>query len=512
MISYNFEIMDSYDLVVIGSGAGLSVLNTGLQMGIKCALIEDTKIGATCLTRGCIPSKILVHPADLIREAQHAKKIGIDFTLNNIDWNLIAKRMWNQIDESKKMEQGLSGIPNLKLFRGVGEFIGEYKMEVKDVNTGESLGKFKGERFIIASGGRPLIPPIEGIEDVGYVTNMSFFGEKFPEKPWDSLIVIGGGVIAAEFAHMFSSFGTDVSIVEMLPRLVATEEPEISSFLEHNFQKVMTVLTNKKAVKARKEGNLKIIVLEDMKTGEKSEVKGEEILVAAGRRSNTDKLKIENTGVQTDRRGWVITNQYLETSKKNIWCLGDANGKYQFRHKANYEAEIVANNVFAPPEHKKSADYSSVPWAIFTWPQIGHVGMTQQEAIDNGHEIYVAIKQYSTVAKGYAMGYDQNDDDDGFVKLIVDKSYRILGAHIVGPNAAILIQPFVYLMNSGYTCQMPDLPPESDIPKLARACPEGGSFMPIYKSMVIHPSLNEVTGWAIGSLRPVNIKMEHSHH
>ncbi len=504
--------MENYDLVVIGSGAGLNVLNAGLQRGLKCALIEDTKLGGTCLTRGCIPSKVLVHPADLIREAQHASKVGVEFRVEKIDWDLIAKRMWTQIDESNEMEQGLSHVPNLKLYRGVGEFIGDYKMEVKSIDGKESLGKFKGERFVIASGSRSFIPPIEGLEEIGYITNRSFFGEKFPAKPWDSLIIIGGGVIAAEFAHIFSTMGTEVTIVEMLPRLVVTEEPEISALLERSFGKYMTVLVNYKAIKARKEGNLKVVVIENVNTGEKKEVKGEEILVATGRRSNADILNVEKTGVQTDKRGWVTTNQYLETTKKDIWCIGDANGRYQFRHKANYEAEICTNNIFAPKEQIKSVDYSAVPWAIFTYPQIGHVGMTEKEAIDKGYEIYVAIKQYSTVAKGYAMGFSNNDDDDGFVKLVVDKSYRILGAHIVGPHAAILVQPFVYLMNSGFTCVLPESSGEKDIPKLSRACPEGGSFMPIYRSMVIHPSLNEVTGWAIGSLRPVNIKMEHHGH
>ena len=504
--------MENYDLVVIGSGAGLNVLNTGLQMGLKCALIEDTKLGGTCLTRGCIPSKVLVHPADLIREAQHASKVGVEFRVERIDWDLIAKRMWTQIDESKEMEQGLSQVPNLKLYRGVGEFIGDYKMEVKSIDGKESLGKFKGERFVIASGSRSFIPPIDDLEEIGYVTNRSFFGEKFPAKPWSSLIIIGGGVIAAEFAHIFSAIGTEVTIVEMLPRLVATEEPEISALLERSFGKHMTVLVNHKAVKVKKDGNLKVVVLENVNTGETKEVKGEEIFVAAGRRSNADILNVEKTGVQTDKHGWVTTNQYLETNKKNIWCIGDANGRYQFRHKANYEAEICNNNIFAPKEHRKSVDYSAVPWAIFTYPQVGHVGMTEKEAIDKGYEIYVAIKQYSTVAKGYAMGFSNNDDDDGFVKLVVDKSYRILGAHVVGPHAAILVQPFVYLMNSGFTCVLPESSGEEDIPKLSRACPEGGSFMPIYRSMVIHPSLNEVTGWAIGSLRPVNIKMEHHGH
>ena len=177
------EIMESYDLVVIGSGAGLNVLNVGLQMGIKCALIEDTKLGATCLTRGCIPSKVLVHPADLIRGAQHSSKVGIQFNIEKIDWDLISKRMWSQIDESKQIEEGLSQIPNLTLYRGIGEFVGEYEMEVKSIDRSKVIGRFKGERFVIASGARSLIPPIEGLEETGYITNKSFFGEKFPKKP-----------------------------------------------------------------------------------------------------------------------------------------------------------------------------------------------------------------------------------------------------------------------------------------------------------------------------------------
>jgi mycothione reductase len=501
--------MEEYDLVVIGSGVGLNIINPALEMGWKCALIEDTKIGGTCLTRGCIPSKILVHPADLIREIQHAKKVGLDFKLESYNWSYIAERMWSQINESREMEDSLKTVPNLKLYKGIGEFTGENKMIVKST-SGETIGMFKGKRFVIASGARSLIPPIKGLEEIGYITNETFFGEKFPKQPWKSLIIIGGGVIAAEFAHIFSAFGTKITIVEMLPRLVTTEEPEISTFLENNFKKWMDVRLNYKAIKAYTEQGNKVVVCENTSTGEKVEVKAEEILVTTGRRSNADLLKVEKTGVKTNNQGWIITNEYLETNKKNIWCVGDANGIYQFRHKANYEAEICANNIFS--EYKMQVEYFAVPWAIFTYPQIGHVGMTEAEAIEKGYEIFVAKKHYSSIAKGFAMGYMQNEDDDGFVKLIVDKFYRILGAHVVGPHAAILVQPFVYLMNSGFTCNILEKKKEEIIPKIKRACPEAGSFMPIYHSMVIHPSLNEVTGWAIGSLQPVNIKHEHHKH
>ncbi|MHA1980352.1 MAG: dihydrolipoyl dehydrogenase family protein [Promethearchaeota archaeon] len=385
-------------------------------------------------------------------------------------------------------------------------------MQVKTVESGEIIGHFKGDKFVIASGARSLIPPIQGLNEIEYITNENFFGDKFPDKPWDSLIIIGGGVIAAEFAHIFSAFGTKVTIVEMMPHLVMTEEPEISEFLERNFKKHMIVLINHKAIKVSEKKKEKIVTVQNVNTGENLELKAEEILVAAGRHSNADLLKVENTGVETDERGWIKTNKYLETAKPNIWCFGDANGLYQFRHKANYESDLCANNIFGPESEKKMADYSVVPWVIFTSPQIGHAGMTQEEAIERGHEIFVAVKKYSTVAKGFAMGYDNDDLDNGFVKLVIDKSYKLLGAHVVGPHAALLVQPFVYLMNAGYNCDSPEFPARTGPNKLGRACPEAGSFMPVYKSMVIHPSLNEVAGWAIGNMQPVNIKMEHHEH
>ncbi|MHA1792154.1 MAG: dihydrolipoyl dehydrogenase [Promethearchaeota archaeon] len=502
--------MKEYDLVVIGSGVGLTVVSQAINYGWNCALVEEGKMGGTCLTRGCIPSKVLIYPADLIREAEHAKNVGVHFKVEKIDWGLISKRVWQEIDESKDIEQGLKHAPNLDVYRGIGEFTGEYQMKVK-LNDGGTSETFKGKRFVIASGGRTFIPPIKNIEETGYITTRSFFGEKFPKQPWKSLIIIGGGVIAAEFAHLFSAMGTKVTIVEMLPRLVSTEEPEISAYLEHEFKKHMTVLLGKKAVEAKKSGKNKTLIVEDVQTGEKQEVSAEEILIAAGRRSNSDWLKPEKTGVKVDKRGWVITNEFLETNKKNIWCIGDANGKFQFRHTANYETEILIRNMFAPDDsHKTPVDYSVTPWAIFTYPQIGHVGMTEKQAIESGHQIYVAKKYYYEVAKGFALGFSREDQNSGFVKLIVDKSRKILGAHVIGPHAAILIQQIVYIMNAGTECLLPG--PRGDLKLVSsRTCPGAGSISPIYKSQVIHPSLNEVIGWSLGSLRPVNIKHSEGH-
>ncbi|MFX1294524.1 MAG: dihydrolipoyl dehydrogenase family protein [Promethearchaeota archaeon] len=499
--------MKKYDLVVIGSGVGLNIINPAIQRGLNCAIVEMDKVGGTCLTRGCIPSKILIYPADIIREAQHARYVGIDFVVKKINWDYIAERMWENINESTQMEDSLAHAHGLNFYKGIGEFTGDYQLKVQ---LNKSTEIFEGEKFVIASGARSFIPPIKGIEEIGYITNESFFGAKFPKKPWKSLILIGGGIIAAEFAHLFSALGTKVTIIEMLSRLCTTEEQEISRFLETNFRRHMTVLLNKKAVEATQKKDLKVITVEDTNTGKRSAVQAEEVFVATGRRSNNDILKVENTGVETDKHGWIKTNEYLETSKENIWCVGDANGIFQFRHTANYEGEICSHNLFADKDNRRAVDYSSVPWAIFTYPQVGHVGMTEAEAIARGHKIYTAKHNYSSVAKGFAMGFVPGAEEDGFVKLIVDQSRQLLGAHIVGSHAAILIQPFVYLMNAGYVCNIAVPGEDESLPTFSRTCPEAGSFMPIYRSQVIHPSLNEVTGWAIGSLRPVNI--EHHHH
>jgi mycothione reductase len=522
-----------YDLVVVGSGAGLSLIEEGVGRGLKCALVESGKIGGTCINRGCIPSKILTVPADAVREAEHARKIGVDLRLERVDWELVARRMWDKIGENEDMEKALAKAPGVTVYHGTGEFTGDMRMRVR-LNNGSFSEEFTSARFVLATGARSFIPPIQGLAETGFVTSESFFGDKFPAAPWKSLVIIGGGVIAAEFAHIFSAFGTKVAILEMEPRLIPAEEPEVSSFVAREFSRTMDVRLGVRAVGARigdrsaggsgsggsgaegrvrggsgsgsDGGGAKIVTYEDAKTGAKGEVAGEELLVAVGRRSNADLIHLEKTGVKTDAHGWIVVNEYLETSRPGIWAMGDAIGGYQFRHKANYDSDICVHNVLEEGHPKVPVDYSVVPWAVYTHPQVGHAGMTERQALETGHEIYSGIHRYSDVARGYALGYELGDPDDGFVKLVVDKSYRILGAHVVGPHASTLVQPFVYLMNAGFECVPPERKGQTVIPKEFRVCPAAGSIMPIYRSMIIHPSLSEVAAWAIRTLEPVNIK------
>ena len=503
-----------YDLVVVGSGAGLSVLEEGVRRGLKCALVESGKIGGTCLNRGCIPSKILTVPADAVREAEHARKIGVDLRLERLDWDLVSRRMWAKIGENEEMEKALAEVAGLDVYRGTGEFTGDMRMRVVPAPSAAPsaaapampASEFTAERFVLATGARSSIPPVRGLAETGCVTSESFFGEKFPTAPWKSLVIIGGGVIAAEFAHIFSAFGTRVTIIEMGPRLLPAEEPEVGSFVAREFAKSMTVHLDSRAVAARSDGGLKVVTFEDAKTGRTGEASGNEILVAVGRRSNADLLHPERSGVKVDALGWVAVNQFLETSRPGIWAMGDAVGGYQFRHKANYDSDVCAHNLLEPSHPKVPVDYSVVPWAVYTYPQVGHVGMTERQALEAGREIYVAMHRYSEVARGYALGYEAGDPDDGFVKLVVDRSLRILGAHVVGPQASTLVQPFVYLMNAGFSCVPPEKRGEPIIPRDLRVCPEAGSIVPIFNSMIIHPSLNEVAAWAIRALTPLNFK------
>ncbi len=494
--------MERFDLIVIGSGAGLMVIEAALTQGLKCALVEKAKVGGTCLTKGCIPSKMLVYPADLVREAQRADRVGISYAPPKIDWDTIASRMWKEVNISKSLETQLSQVSDLTLFRGQAEFTGPDQLRIQyDDDTDPD--EISADKILIAAGARTRVPDVPGLSETGYVTAESFFGDRFPEKPYDRLAIIGGGPIGAEFAHIFATMGTEVTIVERQARLLAVEEEEVSQFVEKQFSAYgISCHTDSTIVEAAREGAQKTIILDHQ--GIRQSITCDEIFIATGTRSNADLLKLENTTVDLDERGWIKTNEYLETSQPGIWALGDINGKYQFRHKANFEAEVLIKNLFGADESRRSVTYNSVPWAVYTDPQVAHVGMTEQQARAMGLEVHIARNHYSDVVGGIARGYSKHDPDNGFVKILVDHDRKIIGAHVVGPHAAILLQPFVYLMNTGQKC--PDkkiLSADSDhstIQSLRIMCPSLGSYMPINNSMVIHPSLNELTAWAFENI------------
>jgi len=464
--------MTEYGLIVIGSGAGMNVVDPALERGLKVAIVEEGPLGGTCLNRGCIPSKVLVHAADVIREAQEAAKVGVHLRLDKVDYPLIKKRMWDIVlDGRHEMEQGVSRVKGLKLYNAVGSFVSDYTMKV----GGDTI---TAPKIVIASGARAQIPPVPGIESVKYHTYRTVFG--IEEQP-ESMVILGGGYIGCEFAHFFSAIGTRVVLVGRNPILLPHEEPETSALVKKRLSEHVEVHTGTNTVKVEGgDGKVAVTINDPLEKGERV-VEGQHLLVAVGVRSNSDWLKPEMTGVKTDDKGWVMTDQFLETSKPNIFALGDALGRNMYRHTANYQAGIVEHNLF---EQKKLAiDLHAVPHAVFTNPQVGQVGMTEDEA-KKGRKVMVGVSKYFDSAMGYAYG-----DEDAFVKVIVEyPSRRILGATAVGPQASVLIQQVVNLMNS-----------------------ENQTYAPLARAQIIHPTLTEALGSAFGRLRPANFEPEHHH-
>lgn len=454
--------MRNYDVVVIGSGSGAIISDIAASQGLKVALVDKGPlIGGTCLNWGCIPSKMLIYAADRIVEIEDAIKLGIEAKITRIDFHAIMERMRTSRQESQiQIREAIKQTKGLDFYEGEGYFAGDYTIEV----NGEKL---QGERIFIASGSRPFIPPIKGLENIDYLTNESVL--ELNEKP-DSMIIIGGGYVAVEFGHFFAAMGTKVIILEMADRLILSEEPEIAEILKKALSKRMNVHTGV-LVEAVREGNLGVVVTaKDTNTEERREFTAEKILVAVGRRSNADKLKVENTGIEMDKRGFIKTDDFLQTNRKNIFAIGDANGQWMFTHMANREAEIVVRNNFYGAEIK--VDYSTVPHAVYSYPQIASVGLNEARAREN-HDILVGMTKYFDVAKGEAM-----IEKEGFAKVIVDKhTDQIIGFHIIGPYAPELIQEVVNAMTSG------------------------GGIEEISSALYIHPSLSEIVQYTLSNLR-----------
>ncbi len=474
--------MKDYDLIVIGSGAGMNVASNAYQQGLRVAVVENGPMGGTCLNRGCIPTKILTYVADIITQARHLEELGVKINIEKIDYPWIMKRMREEVDgDSQRQGESVDTAEGIDWYKGTGAFVDDYIMEI----DGERI---TAPNIIIAAGSRPLIPDIKGLDTVEYLTNDGAL--HLLEQP-KSMLIVGGGYIATEFGHFFSAVGTVVTIIGRNPYLVKNEDPDVSDILKQELSKRMNVYTNHEVVEVKEQDGLKVVIAKDRKTGKKVEFKGEVLLIASGRRSNADLFRPENTGVKTDKNGWVKVDDYFRTTKKGIWSFGDAIGKFQFRHVANDESQIVWYNFVrtlnAQHDNTKpellTMDYSAIPSAVFSYPPIATVGMTLKQAKGSGFRLLVGQADYSIGAKGFAMG-----NPASLIRVIVDAdSSRILGASIIGPYAPILIQEIINLM---YT--------------------PNGTYQPMFQAMHIHPALPEIVQRAFGRLSP--IEGGHVHH
>jgi dihydrolipoamide dehydrogenase len=456
--------MERFDVLVVGTGSGMIIASTAVDNGFKTAVVDMGPMGGTCINRGCVPSKMLIYPADVATLAKEAGKIGVNATIDSIDFKNIMTRMHTLVNEdSSTQARAVEATPNLTWFKDVGEFTSDYTMRI-----GEHT--ITAKMIFIASGARVGIPKVKGIENVDYLTSDTVLEL---ETPPNSILIVGGGYIGVEYGHFFAGIGTKTTIIQRPPRLLPDEEPEISDLLKKELQTRIEIHTNHEVIEVKQEGNIKTLVARNREDGTLQEFSAEALMLAAGRVPNSDILKPEKTGVKLDERGFVKVNEYLETSKKNIWAFGDAIGKEMFKHVANYEAGIVWHN--AIHDHKVPMDYSAAPHAVFSHPQVASVGLKEAEAKQLGYKILVGKALYKDTAMGGAMG-----EPEGFVKVIVERETgKILGGHIIGAEASILIQEIINAMVT-----------------------ETRSYAPIIRAMHIHPALPEVVQNAFGNLQP----------
>ena len=453
--------MEQFDVLVIGSGSGMLVAEVAVEQGFKVALVEQGKMGGTCINVGCVPSKMLIYPADILATIKETNKLGINFKVDSIDFNNIMRRMHELVNHDSAIQAAaVEATTNLTWFKEKGEFTSDYTMQVGSHTITAKV-------IFIVSGARAIIPLIKGIENVSYLTSDNVLELQTQPK---NIIIIGGGYIGMEYGHFFSAMETKTTIIQRPYRVVPEEEPEISDLLKKELEKQMEIYTGYEALEAKQQGTIKTILARNRQDGSTREFSAEAVMIATGRISNADLMKPEKTGVKLDDHGFIQVNEYLETSKKNIFAFGDCIGKQMFKHVANYEAGVAWHNTIH--DHKAKVDFSAAPHAVFTRPQIASVGLKEEEAKQK-FKILVGLSLYKDTAMGAALGFPE-----GFVKVIVEKqTNKIIGAHIIGPEASVLIQEIVNAMVSGK-----------------------GDFTPISQGMHIHPALNEVVQNAFGNL------------
>ena len=426
--------MEDFDVIVIGAGSGLNVSSATSAKGLKTAIVESGPMGGTCLNRGCIPSKIIIHSADVAEIINNAKSFGINSRGFSVDFKKVTERASKFVDkDAMDIESGIKSDKNMVLFKTEGKFIGYKTLKVGDK-------AIKGNKIIIAAGTRPSIPKIEGLDKVDFMTSDEAL--RLTKQP-KSLTIIGGGYIAAELAHFYGALGTKINIIQRRDVLIPNEDGEIAEEFTKVFSKKYNVFLNSDAIKFSKKGNKIVTTIKNnINKNKLKNIASEKLLVAIGRVPNTDALDVAKTGVKTDKNGFIKVNGYMETTAKDIWALGDICGIYLFKHSANLEAQYAYNNAFG--RQKKKIDYTAMPHAIFSSPQIAGVGYTEEQLKEKKINYAVGKKNYIETGMGTAL-----NDKDGFVKLLVDrKTRKILGCHIMGTDASTLIHEVIVAMKA----------------------------------------------------------------
>lgn len=432
--------MHTYDLIIIGSGGGTK-LRPAADLGKKVAIIESDALGGTCLNRGCIPSKMLIYPADLITHWQEDRaKFGITASDDiTIDFSALISRTTAAVNQdSQNIETAYNNHPNIDYYHGQARFVGPKEIQVGDE-------RLTAPKIYLAVGARPHIPEIPGLAGTPYFTSTEAL--RATTKP-KSMLVIGGGYIAVELGHFYQAAGTAVTFL-VRGEMVSLEDTDIREAFTKDFTKRHQIVRMNAITEVVYADNQFTLTIED-KTGQIQTLVAEALLVATGVQPNSDTLALENTNIKTNDKGFIEVNEYLETAEPGIYALGDVVGQYLFRHNANFEGTYLYQSHYVS-DALSPIQYPPMPHAIFSMPQVAGVGLTEDVLLQTGQkrgvDYVVGINQYRDSAMGMAML-----PEVGMVKLIADKhSRKIIGAHIVGDKASDLIHMLIASMTMGAT-------------------------------------------------------------
>lgn len=430
------------DLAIIGSGSGNAIPDDRFA-DKTLAIFEEGVYGGTCLNVGCIPTKMFVYASEVAEIATHGARLGVHAKVDSVDWPGIVERVFGRIDPLSQggKEYRVDRCENITVYDSHVEFDGRdddgrYRLVTRDGDT------VLAAEVVLAAGSRAVIPDVIADSGVTYYTNNDVM--RLPELP-ERLIIAGSGYIAAEFAHVFGALGSHVSIIARGPALLRKQDADISNrFTEVAREKwdvrLETTITDAENLP---DGGVRV-ELSDGTT-----IEADVLLVATGRQPNGDRLNLDSVGIELDDEGRVRCDQHGRTAARGVWTLGDVSSPYQLKHVANHEQRVVQANLLKgwDAADLDAFDHRFVPAAVFTHPQIASVGLTEEEALDAGLDIAVKVQAYGDVAYGWAM-----EDTTGFCKLIAERGTgRLLGAHLIGPQAPTVIQPVIQAMHFGQT-------------------------------------------------------------
>jgi mycothione reductase len=432
-----------FDIAIIGTGSGNSILDERFA-DKRVAICEQGVFGGTCLNVGCIPTKMFVYSAEVAQTIGDASRFGIDAHVDDVRWGDVVSRIFGRIDPiALGGENYRRSSPNVEVFASRTRFRppldnGRYVLRTDDGD------EFTADQVVIAAGSRPVIPDQIANSGVSYHTSDTIM--RVRDVP-EHLIIVGGGFIACEFAHVFSAFGSRVTLLVRGSTLLRGLDDTICERFTDIASKKWEVLDHHEVDELRQDGDSV-----ELRCRDGAQLRGDALLVATGRTPNGDLLDAEQAGIKVTSGGQIVVDKYQRTTARGVFALGDISSDYQLKHVANHEARTVRQNLLQDWEDTDAlmpSDHRYVPSAVFTDPQIATVGLTENQARATGYKVKSKVQDYADVAYGWAM-----EDTTGIAKIIVDDDTGlILGAHIMGHQASSLIQPLIQAMSFGLPAQ-----------------------------------------------------------